>query len=222
VGVPTSRLKGIYLGLATLGFGEIVRLILLIWYPLTRGPMGLPGIPSPTLGTFVFETKTAFYYLALVLLLATIYVTRRVVHSRMGIALQAIRDDEIAARAMGIHSSYYKVVVFMLGTFLAGIAGSFYAVYISFISPDSFKMMDSFMIFSMPILGGMGTLAGPLIGALILYVLPEATRVFAQYRMLWVGALLIITMVTQPLGLLGGVQSLAERFRRRKPAVQAE
>jgi branched-chain amino acid transport system permease protein len=140
----------------------------------------------------------------------------------MGIALQAIRDDEIAARAMGVHSAYYKVVVFMLGTFFAGIAGSFYAVYISFISPDSFKMMDSFMIFAMTILGGMGTLAGPLIGACLIYVLPEATRAFAEYRMLWVGVLLILTMVTQPLGILGGVQALAERFRRRKIATLVE
>ena len=228
VGIPTSRLKGIFLGLTTLGFGEIVRLVLLVWYSVTRGPMGLPGIPAPTLGAFVFETKTSFYYLVLALLLVTIYVTRRVVRSRMGIALQAIRDDEIAARAMGINSAYYKVVVFMLGTFFAGIGGSFYAVYISYISPDSFKMMDSFLIFAMPILGGMGSLAGPLIGALILYVLPEATRVFAQYRMVWVGVLMIVTMVTQPLGLLGGLRSMAERFRwserlgRPKPAAQAE
>jgi len=222
VGFPTSRLKGIFLGLTTLGFGEIVRLVLLVWYNLTRGPMGLPGIPSPTLGSFVFETKTSFYYLVLALLLVTIYVTRRVVNSRMGIALQAIRDDEIAARAMGINSAYYKVVVFMLGTCFAGVAGSFYAVYISFISPDSFKMMDSFMIFAMTILGGMGTLAGPLIGALIIYVLPEATRAFAEYRMIWVGVLLMVTMVVQPLGILGGIQSMTERFRRRKLAAQPE
>jgi branched-chain amino acid transport system permease protein len=221
VGFPTSRLKGIFLGLTTLGFGEIVRLVLLVWYLVTRGPMGLPGIPSPTLGSFVFETKTSFFYLVVALLLVTIYVTRRVVHSRMGIALQAIRDDEIAARAMGIHSAYYKVVVFMLGTFFAGVAGSFYAVYISFISPDSFKMMDSFMIFAMTILGGMGTLAGPLIGALIIYVMPEATRAFAEYRMIWVGVLLMVTMIVQPLGILGGVQSMTERLRRRKSAAQA-
>jgi len=222
VGVPTMRLKGLYLGLATLGFGEIVRLTLLMWYPMTRGPMGLPGIPAPTIGSFVIESKTAFYYIILALLLITIYATRRVVNSRMGIALMAIRDDEVAARAMGVHSSWYKVEVFMVGTFFAGIAGSFYAVYVSFISPDSFKMMDSFMIFSMPILGGLGTLVGPLIGALILYVLPEATRVFAQYRMLWVGMLLVVTMVTQPLGILGGFEALAGRFRRSKPTLQPE
>lgn len=134
----------------------------------------------------------------------------------------AIRDDEIAARAMGIDSSRYKVTAFTLGAFFAGIAGSFYAVYISFVSPDAFKMMDSYMIFAMPALGGMGTLAGPLIGALILYVLPEITRVFAEYRMLWVGALLVITMATQPRGILGGLQSLVERFRRPKSELQAD
>jgi branched-chain amino acid transport system permease protein len=221
VGVPTMRVKGLYLGLATLGFSEIVRLVLLMWSKLTRGPMGLPGIPSPTLGSFVFESKTSFYYLVLGMLLFTMLCAYRIVHSRVGVALMAIRDDEVAARAMGINSSTYKILVFMVGTFFAGIAGSFYAVYVSFISPDSFKMMDSFMIFAMPILGGLGTLVGPLIGALILYVLPEATRVFAQYRMVWVGVLLVATMITQPLGILGGVQSLAGRFRRHKPAAQA-
>jgi branched-chain amino acid transport system permease protein len=222
VGVPTMRLKGLYLVLATLGFSEIVRLTLLMWASVTRGPMGLPGIPLPTFGSFTFESKTSFYYMILALLLFTVFCVYRIIHSRVGIALMAIRDDEIAARAMGIDSSRYKILVFVVGTFFAGIAGSFYAVYVSFISPDSFKMLDSFMIFAMPILGGIGTLVGPLIGALILYVLPEATRVFAQYRMLWVGILLVVTMVTQPLGILGGLETLAGKFRRPKNGVKAE
>jgi len=222
VGVPTMRLKGLYLGLATLGFSEIVRLTLLMWASVTRGPMGLPGIPLPTFRSFTFESKTSFYYMILALLLFTVFCVHRIIHSRVGIALMAIRDDEIAARAMGIDSSRYKILVFVVGTFFAGIAGSFYAVYVSFISPDSFKMLDSFMIFAMPILGGIGTLVGPLIGALVLYVLPEATRVFAQYRMLWVGILLVVTMVTQPLGILGGFEALAGRLRRSKPSLQPE
>lgn len=222
LGIPTLRLKGLYLGIATMGFSEIVRLVLIMWVDVTRGPMGLPGIPPAMLGSYVIETKTAFYYLILFYLCLTVFCIQRVVHSRMGKALMAIRDDEIAARAMGIDSSRYKVTAFTLGAFFAGIAGSFYAVYISFVSPDAFKMMDSYMIFAMPALGGMGTLAGPLIGAVILYVLPEITRVFAEYRMLWVGALLVITMATQPRGILGGLRSLAERFRRPKPELQAD
>jgi len=214
--IPTLRLRGLYLGLATLGFSEIVRLTLIMWNSVTRGPMGLPGIPAPTLGSFVFESKISFYYMILAFTVVTVVALQRVVHSRMGKALMAIRDDEIAARAMGVNSSYYKCTAFALGSFFAGVAGSFYAVYISFISPDSFKMMDSFLIFAMPILGGMGTLIGPLIGALILYVLPEATRVFAEYRMVWVGLLLMITMVLQPKGILGGVRALTERLRARK------
>jgi branched-chain amino acid transport system permease protein len=222
LGIPTLRLRGLYLGIATMGFSEIVRLVLVMWVDVTRGPMGIPGIPAPTIGSFVFESKTAFYYMILFFLALTIFAVQRLVHSRMGTALMAIRDDEIAARAMGIDSSHFKITAFALGAFFAGIAGSFYAVYISFVSPDAFRMMDSYMIFAMPALGGMGTLPGPLIGAVVLYVLPEVTRVFAEYRMLWVGALLVITMATQPRGILGGLQTLAGRFRRTKPEPQAE
>ncbi len=222
LGIPTLRLRGLYLGIATMGFSEIVRLILIMWVDVTRGPMGIPGIPAPTIGSFVIESKMAFYYLIIFFLVLTVVSIQRVVHSRMGTALMAIRDDEIAARAMGIDSSRYKITAFALGAFFAGLAGSFYAVYISFVSPDAFRMMDSYMIFAMPALGGMGTLPGPLIGAVVLYVLPEVTRVFAEYRMLWVGALLVVTMATQPRGILGGLQSLAERFRRPKPEPQPE
>jgi len=215
--VPTLRLRGLYLGLATLGFSEIVRLTLIMWNDVTRGPMGLPGIPAPTFGSFVFESKASFYYMILAFTVLTVVAIQRIVHSRMGKALMAIRDDEIAARAMGVDSSHYKLTAFSTSAFFAGIAGSFYSVYISFISPDSFKMMDSFLIFAMPALGGMGTVAGPLIGALILYVLPEITRVFAEYRMLWVGGLLVVTMVLQPKGILGGMRALAGRLRRPRP-----
>jgi len=214
LGFPTLRLRGLYLGIATMGFSEIVRLVLLTWSSLTRGPMGLPGIPSPTIGSFAIESKTAYYYLILVYLLITIFSIQRLVNSRVGRAWIAIREDETAAMAMGIDTARYKVMAFSLGAFFAGIAGSFYAVYISFVSPDAFKMMDSYLIFAMPAVGGMGTMLGPLIGALIIYVLPEATRVFSDYRMLWVGALLVVVMVSEPRGVLGGVASLIERSRR--------
>ena len=217
LGIPTLRLKGLYLGIATMGFSEIVRLVLIMWVDVTRGPMGVPGIPPVVIGSWELESKAAFYYLILTYLVLTVFCVQRVVDSRTGKALMAIRDDEIAARAMGVDSNRYKIIAFTLGAFFAGIAGSFYAVYVSFVSPDAFKMMDSYMIFAMPALGGMGTLWGPLIGALILYVLPEVTRVFAEYRMLWVGALLVVTMATQPRGILGGLQSLAGRFGRAKP-----
>lgn len=213
LGMPTRRLRGLYLGIVTMGFSEIVRLLLLTWTDLTRGPMGLPGIPSPTVGSFEFESKTSYYYLILVFLFLTILAVHRVVNSRVGRAWIAIRDDETAAVAMGIDAARYKVMAFSFGAFFAGIAGSFYSVYIAFISPDAFKMMDSYLIFAMPAVGGMGTMAGPLIGALVIYVLPEATRVFAEYRLLWVGALMVVVMATQPRGILGAVASLASKLR---------
>ncbi len=213
LGIPTLRLRGLYLGIATMGFSEIVRLGLLTWTDFTRGPMGLPGVPSPTIGSFAIESKTAFYYLILVLLVLTIASVHRVVNSRVGRAWIAIREDETAAMSMGIDTARYKILAFSLGAFFAGIAGSFYAVYISFVSPDAFKMMDSYLIFAMPAVGGMGTMAGPLIGALIIYVLPEITRVFAEYRLLWVGGLLVVVMVTQPRGVLGALSSLSMKWR---------
>jgi len=181
--------------------------------------MGLPGIPSPAIGSFAIESKTAYYYLVLVYLLLTLFSIQRLVNSRVGRAWIAIREDETAAMAMGIDTARYKIMAFSLGAFFAGIAGSFYAVYISFVSPDAFKMMDSYLIFAMPAVGGMGTMLGPLIGALIVYVLPEATRVFSDYRMLWVGALLVVVMVSEPRGVLGGVASLIERSRRARQEI---
>ena len=213
LGIPTLRLRGLYLGIATMGFSEIVRLVLLTWTDLTRGPMGLPGVPSPFIGPYEIESKTDYYYLILVFLALTIAAIQRLVHSRVGKAWMAIREDETAAMAMGIDTAHYKVMAFAIGAFFAGIAGSFYAVYISFVSPDAFKMMDSYLIFAMPAVGGMGTAAGPLIGALIVYVLPEITRVFAEYRLLWVGALMVAVMVTQPRGILGGWEALRAKWR---------
>ena len=223
LGMPTLRLRGLYLGIATLGFAEVVRLILLSWAKLTRGPMGLPGIPSPTIGSFVFTQKIHYLVLILIYLLLTIFIVRRIVNSRVGKAWMAIREDETAALAMGIDTAKYKVLAFTLGAFFAGIAGSFYAVYISFVSPDSFKMMESYMIFAMPAVGGMGTVLGPLVGALLLFLIPEATRNFAEYRMLWVGALLAIVMMIEPDGIVGGVKKVIEAYKQRKqPATQKE
>lgn len=214
LGVPTLRLRGLYLGIATLGFAEVLRLLLLTWDELTRGPMGLPGIPSPTLGPIGIDSKPLYYYLIMVYLGVTIFTIRRLVKSRVGKAWMAIRDNEVAAQAMGIDIARYKVIAFTLGAFFAGIAGSFFAVYISFISPDAFKMMESYLIFAMPAIGGMGTTLGPMIGALLLFLLPEFTRTFAEYRMLWVGALLALVMIIEPDGLVGGVKLLADRYSR--------
>lgn len=221
LGVPTLRLRGLYLGIATLGFSEVVRLLLLTWDGLTRGPMGLPGIPSPQIGSLVFETKTHYYYLILALLLITIFSVRRLINSRVGKAWMAIREHEIAASAMGIDTAFYKVTAFTLGAFFAGIAGSFFAVYISFISPDAFKMMESYLIFAMPAIGGMGTTIGPLIGALLLFLLPEFTRSFAEFRMLWVGGLLAIMMMIEPDGITGAVRRLIEKYRQARRSRQA-
>jgi|LSQX01.3.fsa_nt_gb branched-chain amino acid transport system permease protein len=214
LGIPTLRLRGLYLGITTMGFSEIVRLVLLCWVDLTRGPMGLPGIPAPTIGSYIFNGLTPYYYLILTYLILAIICVRILAHSRVGKAWEAIREDDIAASAMGINIAYYKVAAFSIGAAMAGVAGSFFAVYISFVSPDAFKAIESFLIFAMPAVGGTATVAGPILGALIIYVLPEITRAFAMYRMLWVGALMVIVMVVSPKGLVWALSSLLARLRR--------
>jgi len=214
LGLPCLRVSGLYLCVVTMAFSEIVRIILLTWVSFTRGPMGLPGIPSPQLGGFVFKEPMEYYYLILGILVITLISIHNLVNSRVGKAWMAIRDDEIAAKAMGINPTYYKLISFAIGAFFAGIAGSFFAVYISFISPDAFKFMESSMIFAMPAIGGPGTLLGPLFGAGLLYILPEVTREFAEYRMLWVGALLVIVMVIYPNGVVGAIKEAISKTKK--------
>ncbi len=221
LGLPTLRLRGLYLGIATMGFSELVRLTLLCWVRLTRGPMGLPGIPAPAIGGYVFKGILPYYYTILTFLLIAIACIRALAGSRVGKAWAAIREDDVAASAMGINIARYKVQAFVLGAAMAGIAGSFFAVYIAFVSPDAFRVMESFLIFAMPAVGGMATVGGPILGALIVYVLPEVTRAFAMYRMLWVGALLTIVMVVSPGGLVPAFRLLVAKVTHGAPGVSA-
>jgi branched-chain amino acid transport system permease protein len=211
VGIPTLRMRGMYFAIATMGFNEVVRLLLKTWVSFTRGPMGIPGIPTPTLGPIQIESMTAYYYMILVLLLATLLVVQRLRRSRTGMAWMAIRDDEVSASAMGIDTAKYKLLSFCSAAFVAGVVGSFYAVYITFIAPDSFKTLESTMIFTMVAVGGAGQILGPSLGALVVYMLPEVTRALAEYRMLWVGGLLVLIMIISPNGIAGGIEDLLKR-----------
>jgi len=221
LGFPALRLKGDYLAIATLGFGEIFRLILVNWDKLTRGPMGLPGIPRPSIMGFHFDNRLPYYYLIIVFFAIAFAVAMRLPHTYLGRAFKAIRDDEDAASFMGINITKYKIIAFVMGGMFAGLAGSFYAHYVTFISPDTFLYQDSALALTMVFLGGAGTIVGPVVGAVILVVLPEMLRFLVEWRMLVVGALMVIMMIYRPQGIMGGgAIKLPAFFRRVVPAAK--
>jgi branched-chain amino acid transport system permease protein len=210
IGFPSLRLKGDYLALATFGAGVIVYSVAKNWVAVTRGPMGLPGIPGFTV--FGIQLSGVWQYLGLVVIfvLITYFVIRRIVKSPFGRILRGIREDEVAALAMGKNINKYKIIVFVVGAFFAGIAGSLYAHYITFIDPSSFTVMESIAILLMVVFGGMGSLAGSFVGAAVLVILPELLRflgmpssVAAPLRQMIYGLLLIVLMLKRPQGILG-------------------
>jgi len=218
IGLATLRLRAIFLAFTTLGFGEITRIIILNWISVTRGPMGVPGIPIPTLFGMTFK-PIAYYYLIVVLVLLTILIIYRLYHSRVGRAFLAIREDELATKNMGINVFAFKTLAFTTACAIAGVAGAYYAHFARYISADQFGSNESFMILTMVALGGTGSITGPLIGAFILVLLPETFRFLAQYRMVLYGLILMSVIVLKPGGIVG-VKGLFERseplFKRKK------
>ena len=212
LGRPTLGLSGIYLALATLGFNVIVWLVFLNWVDFTNGPLGIMDIPAPNLFGYIIETRTEYYYLCLAMVVFTLFTMHRLVTSRFGRALVAIREDELAARASGINTTKYKIQAFMISAFYAGLAGSFYAHFVKYVSPDSFTHMESFSILAMLALGGGGNLAGPVVGAAILATVPELFRFLHEYRMFVYGGVLVAVMLIRPNGLLGG-RAVSLRWR---------
>jgi len=170
--------------------------------------MGIVGIPSPTpinlyFFKINFESKIVFYYLTYLIVFICIISLKNILCSYYGRAFMAIRDDETAAKVMGVNTTYYKVLAFGISAFLAGIAGSLYAHYINFISPDTFTIAESINYLTIMIIGGIGTLGGPIIGSFLLIFIPEMLRTFAQYRLIIYGSLLVITLIAMPEGIAG-------------------
>ncbi|MDI6600560.1 MAG: branched-chain amino acid ABC transporter permease [Thermoanaerobacteraceae bacterium] len=196
IGMPTLRLRGDYLAIATLGFGEIVRTFLNN-LSITGGPNGIRAIPLKTdLTTVIILTAVCFYLLY------------RLQSSRLGKVMRAIGQDEIASEATGVNSSYYKIMAFVIGAGLAGMAGGLYAHYFRYINPANFTFNKSIEILCMVVLGGLGNPFGPVVGGVIISILPEALRnispVVSQYRMVLYGVILIVMMIIRPQGILGG------------------
>ncbi len=206
VGIPSLRLKGDYLAIVTLGFGEIIRVIIqnLDFLGAARGFTNIPQLTN---------FGWTFACVALV-----IFVVHSLVTSTYGTGFVAVRDNEIAAEAMGINTTRYKVVAFVTGAFFAGIAGGLYGHFITYINPSQFSFIRSIEIVVMVIIGGMGSIPGVVLAAILLTILPEALRGIAEYRMVIYSLLLVIIMISRPQGLFGGV---AEWFhRKRKPALK--
>ena len=204
LGLPTLRLSGNYLTIVTLGFGEIVRMVIINWRSLTRGPLGIGGIPAPELfGTTFTLGNHGFYYAMLVMLLCTGLVCYAVVNSRTGRAFKAIKQDPIAATMMGIRTTRFKVLAFVLSALITGAAGAFYAPIIGFIDHNTFSFDISVLILTVVIVGGMGTMRGMFLGAIIIIAFPEVARFLMTYRFVVYGLLLIVMMRFRPQGLLG-------------------
>ncbi len=203
LGLVTLRLRGDYLAIVTLGFIQIVRLILNNWDSVTNGPNGILNIGRPTIGAFTFSLPTHFYYLMLAFLGLAVAAALRLYRSRVGRAWVAIREDELAASAVGIDTTRYKILAFAVGASFAGVAGVLFAGKFAFISPESFSFFESVLILAMVVLGGMGSVAGSVAGALLLIIIPELLRPVASFRMLIFGAILVAMMVFRPQGLLG-------------------
>ncbi len=202
--IPALRLRGDYLAIVTLGFGEIVRLVLNNWDSVTHGPNGISGIAPPVIVSLSFGKLSHYYYLVLLFVIITFFITKRVYSSRIGRAWVAIREDEIASSVMGINTTLYKLYAFAFGAFWAGLAGTLFAGKMQFVSPESFTFMESVFILCMVILGGLGSITGVILGAFILVLLPEILREVQMYRMLALGMGLVLLMIFRPQGLLGG------------------
>ncbi|MEI2776041.1 MAG: branched-chain amino acid ABC transporter permease [Tetrasphaera sp.] len=215
LGIMSLRLRGDYLAIATICFAEVLRLLALNWVSVTRGPMGIPGIPAPELFGYSFDSQPAFYYLVGVLVVVVIYTATVIARSPFGRALFALRDNELAAEAMGIDTRRYKVAAFTVGAMFAGLAGTLYAPWQTFISPDNFTLLESVLILCMLIVGGLGSIWGVVCGAILLTLSLEILRPLEDYRMAVYGALLVVLMIFRPQGILGdfSARALVQRLR---------
>jgi len=211
--LPVLRLQGDYLAIVTLGFGEITRIVLENWNEFSFGPSGISGIPRPGLFGMELSMQDAqvyLYFLMIGLCIVTMFVVNRLQDSRIGRALLALREDEIACQAMGIDKTKVKMTAFALGSTWAGLVGVFFAAKTTFVNPASFTFLESAMILSIVVLGGTGSIIGIVIGALVLILLPEYLRAFSDYRMILFGIIMVIMMVFRPQGIVAGVRKKYE------------
>ncbi|MFZ0135121.1 MAG: branched-chain amino acid ABC transporter permease [Desulfobacterales bacterium] len=222
IGYPTLKMRGDYLAIVTLGFGEIIRIVLNNWDSLTKGPNGILGIKAPGLfypvvqnGSLEFahiylKNLVWLYYLILAIALLIMLAVHRLNQSRIGRAWMAVREDETAAELTGIHTTRMKLYAYMLGAIFAGFAGAFFAAKVRYVNPSSFIFLESALVLCIVVLGGMGSIPGIIIGAVAIIVLPELFRGLALYRMAAFGGAMTAMMVFRPEGLLPAKRKVRE------------
>ncbi len=214
LGIPSFRLSGPYLAITTIGFSEILRLVSMNWVDLTRGSLGLYGIPPLTPiklpnGVLIkFVSEQVYYYVVVMFVSLTLFIVRRLVYSEFGITLKSMREDEMGSESIGIDTSRYKLTVFMISAFFAGFAGALYAHYVRLISPEMLSLGETFTVLTMVMIGGLGSLYGPVVGAVILTFLSEGLRFFEDIvkldiRFVIYGALLMGTILFMRNGIVG-------------------
>jgi branched-chain amino acid transport system permease protein len=216
LGLPTLRLRTYYLAMTTIGFGEIVRLIIVHWEPVTGGTSGLRAIPGISVFGVGPQGQIQHYYLLVAMLALATLVAARIRRSALGRAMIATKDSEIAAEQSGVDTTRTKLLAFMIGAVYAGLAGCLYASSIRFVSPDSFSGVQAVLLMTMLIVGGMGSIAGSIVGALTLTILPEVLRFLGQWYLVLYGLGVIIVIVLLP----GGLASMIAAFPFRRPTAQ--
>jgi len=216
VGLPSLRLSGHYLAMATIGFGYVMEEVFLHWESLTKGALGIT-VPKVSIGPIRFGTEISKYYLIIALVILMILLAKNILGSKTGRAFIAIRDNEIAAQSMGINLAWYKTISFVISAFYAGIAGSLYAVLLSYVNAESFHLMVSVFYLEMVIVGGLSSILGSVLGAIFLTVLPEILGAKYQlYQIIVQGFVLVLTLIFMPSGLSGMCLKLVERAKPRR------
>ena len=208
VSIPTLKLNGMFLSIITLGFSEMMRLTALNWQSLTNGPLGIKGIANVSIFGITIKSGAPFYYLALVTLVLVVFILSRLLDSRVGRAWISIREDQDAARSLGVNVSYYRCINFMTGAVICGTMGVFLAYYYRYVSPDMFTLDEGFSVLSMCVVGGSGTLLGPIVGAFVINGITEGFRFASEWRMVIYAALIIVMMWVRPQGLFGARDSV--------------
>ncbi len=211
ISIPTMKLSGPYLVLATVGFGEIIRLVLLNWTPVTRGAAGLAGIPFPKIFGLEIKTEVQFYYLILFFVILGTFIAIRLTKSKVGRTLTAIRENEIAAEVMGVPVNKFKIAAFIISAMFAGLAGAIFGPFSGVTSPDSFTFDDSILFLCMSVVGGNKTILGGILGAFVLTIISEFLRVFQNARLIIYGLILVFTAIYMPDGLMGMINKYKDK-----------
>ena len=218
IGIPTLKLEGHYLVMATLGFNVIIYIVMVQLDSVTGGPSGFAGIPRLAIGSWVFDSDLKTYYLLWTVSIGVLLLALNLIHSRAGRAMAALSHNEIAARCSGVDVETFKIKIFVTSAVLASLAGSLYAHYLTFISPGSFSIFYSLQVVTMVLIGGMGSLWGAAFGAILLTVLPELLHAVKEYNVLVYGLILMVVLVFFPQGLFPAIAGI---FSRRKEGSRA-